>query len=248
MPQIYAGVIVLHLELKQEQFNTAMGLYATKPIFKSFTKLISTLNIALQIYLLFLISRIAIAATWQMIAFFTAFILADFLNGLVHMYMDNNDEYDSLAGPLIANFHMHHKTPMYKANPLLLVYFNEAGSKIWLVVYLLIISLIIGMFQPSSFIAHLLVYVGILSCVAEVSHYLCHSSTSSLALFLGRFGMLLPKRHHAQHHLKDNTNYAFLNGISDPLINLIARRFYAGYKDTTDLHFANYTGQGSDNR
>lgn len=33
---------------------------------------------------------------------------------------------------------------------------------------------------------------------------------------------------------------AFLNGLTDPLINLIARKIYKGYKNTTDLHFAKY--------
>ena len=53
-------------------------------------------------------------------------------------------------------------------------------------------------------------------------------------------GILLSKRHHAVHHLRDNISYAFLNGVSDPLINAIAARFSRGYKQHTDLHYAAY--------
>lgn len=175
-------------------------------------------------------------------------MLADFVNGVIHMIMDHEDRYQSAAGPLVAAFHLHHKTPMYKANPLHVVYFNETGAKVWLVPYLTLTVLAIHLLAPHPVLSHLLVYFGILSSVAEVSHYLCHTSTSKTALFLGEIGLLLPKRHHARHHAADNNNYAFLNGCSDPLINLIARRFCTGYKKNTDLHYARYQGEGSANR
>jgi hypothetical protein len=40
--------------------------------------------------------------------------------------------------------------------------------------------------------------------------------------------------------MQDNVSYAFLNGLTDPLINHIASRFYRGYKQNTDLHYATY--------
>jgi hypothetical protein len=92
------------------------------------------------------------------------------------------------------------------------------------------------------------VYIGIISSIAEVSHYLCHSSTSALAGFLGNCGLLLSKRHHARHHLQDNSYYAFLNGLTDPLLNRIAAVFYKGYKHNTDLHYARYDGAENDVR
>ena len=154
--------------------------------------------------------------------------------------MDNNDRYDSLAGPLVANFHLHHKTPLYRKNPLPIVYFMETGSKIWLVGYLLGVSLLLAVTPLHPLTACVLVYIGILSSVAEVSHYLCHTSTSAVARLLAACGLLLSKRHHGRHHLEDNTNYAFLNGWSDLLLNRIARRCFPGYKTTTDRHFAAY--------
>jgi hypothetical protein len=171
-----------------------------------------------------------------------AYLVTDFVNGLVHMYMDNNDRYKSWVGPLIANFHLHHKTPLYKKHNLLAVYFTESGSKIWLVGYLGLVVLLSASTALDPLLLSILTYVGILSSVAEVSHYLCHTSTSSISRFLASCGLLLSKRHHAKHHLQDNCGYAFLNGVTDPLLNLIAARLCDGYKQKTDLHYARYSG------
>ena len=63
-------------------------------------------------YLVYRIWPQSIGAGWQVLAFLTAYLLTDLINGLVHMYMDNNDRHDSLAGPLFANFYLHHKIPV----------------------------------------------------------------------------------------------------------------------------------------
>lgn len=238
----------MELSAKQEQFNLAMELYNSKFSYRILGKSVSIIIISLQLYLLLLIWPQSIGITWQVVSFVTAYLLTDFINGLVHMYMDNNDSYDSLAGPLIANFHLHHKVPLYKKNSLLMVYFTESGSKLWLVVYLLAVFFIQNRFEINSTALYILVYIGILSSIAEVSHYLCHTSRSSLARFLANCRLLLPKRHHAGHHLHDNNNYAFLNGFSDPLLNRIAAAFCKGYKNNTDLHFAGYAGGASEER
>jgi sterol desaturase/sphingolipid hydroxylase (fatty acid hydroxylase superfamily) len=230
----------VQLTPKQEQFNVAMELYTTKIRYRVLGLSVSIINISVQCLLLYRVWPLSIGAVQQVIALFVAYLLTDFINGLVHMYMDNNDRYESIDGPLIANFHLHHRTPQYRQTNLLAVYFTESGSKVWLVGYLLLVLFIQNVFAIHPAVSYTLVYIGILSSVAEVSHYLCHSSTSALAGFLAGCGLLLSKRHHAQHHLQDNCSYAFLNGVSDPLINLIAAAFCKGYKQTTDLHFARY--------
>jgi sterol desaturase/sphingolipid hydroxylase (fatty acid hydroxylase superfamily) len=240
--------MTLELSEKQIQFNAAMERYLSMGRYKIFGRLVSTTNISLQIYLLWRIWPLSIGPAWQAVSLVSAFILTDFVNGLVHMFMDNNDRYDSFSGPLIANFHLHHKIMQYKKNNLLVVYFNESGSKIWLIGYLFAILQLLGMTGANPVALHVLVYIGILSSVAEVSHYLCHSSTSAAAMFLGNTGVLLSKRHHARHHLKDNNNYAFLNGFTDPLLNLIAVRLYRGYKNTTDIHYAHYVAVNTESR
>jgi hypothetical protein len=233
---------------KQQQFNTAMERYHSRKFYRGLTRAVSVINTTLQLYLLCRIWSYSIGAVWQIFVLLAAYLAADFINGLVHMFMDNNERYDSFAGPFIANFHLHHKTPQYRKNNLLVVYFNENGSKIWLVPYLMAVSVGQLVFTPDPVVVHLLVYIGIFSSVAEVSHYLCHSSTSPLSMFLGTIGVLLSKKHHAEHHLNDNTHYAFLNGWTDSLLNLIALRCYKGYKETSDLHFAGYFGENSKNR
>jgi uncharacterized protein YccT (UPF0319 family) len=54
-------------------------------------------------------------------------------------------------------------------------------------------------------------------------------------------GVLLSRNHHKKHHQNDNQNYAFLNGMSDPILNVVADILYAdGYKNQSDLHFETY--------
>ena len=225
-----------------------MELYSSQARYALFGHLVSTANIILQLYLLYRVWPLSIGPVWQLVALVAAYLLTDFINGLVHMYMDNNDRYESIDGPLIANFHLHHKTPVYTQRNLLLVYFLETGSKVWLVGYLLLVVALEALFEINSTVLYTLVYIGILSSVAEVSHYLCHSSLSPVAQFLARIGLLLSKRHHAPHHLRDNISYAFLNGFSDPLLNLIAAACCKGYKQQTDLHYAQYTMPDTESR
>mgnify|MGYP001566905872 FL=1 len=216
----------MDLELKQKQFNSAIELYENKRGYELFGRFIAAANISLQLFLLFKVFELSIGAGWQLVAIITAYLAADFINGLVHLYMDNNDNYGSAAGPLIANFHLHHKIPRYKDKAFVAVYFTETGSKVWLVPFLcsvLFLSFIPGF---NSVLLYTLVYTGILSSVAEVSHYLAHNCLSPAAALLARARILLPKQRHARHHIKDNISYTFLNGVTDPLVDMIAGKYY----------------------
>jgi hypothetical protein len=124
--------MVIHIideKLKQMQFNAAMALYSSRGVYKWFGYLVALAIITLQAALLYLVVPHSIGLFAQLLVFICAYIGTDFINGLTHMYIDHNDHYDSLAGPLIANFHLHHKLPKYKINPILIVYFVETGSK-----------------------------------------------------------------------------------------------------------------------
>jgi sterol desaturase/sphingolipid hydroxylase (fatty acid hydroxylase superfamily) len=244
----FSEVSAVELSVKQQQFNAAMVRYRSQRRYQVFNLFVSISNVSLQLYLLFRLWPVSIGLPAQLLSLALAFLITDFLNGLVHMMMDNNDRYDSVFGPFIANFHLHHKVMQYQRRNLLLVYFNESGSKIWLIGYLLLVVLLAGATGTHPVALHVLVYVGILSSCAEVSHYLCHSSDSKLAMLLGRLNLLLGKRHHARHHLEDNKNYAFLNGVSDPILNHLAALLYPGYKQTTDTHYAHYLMDGVDSR
>ena len=163
------------------------------------------------------------------------------------MYMDNNHNYTAMWGSFIASFHLHHKTTKYKDANLLLIYFNESGAKFWLVPYLLIV-LWLSFLGINPFVLLILILIGILSSVAEVSHYLCHNGSSKLVLLLQKYRILLSESHHQRHHQNENQSYAFLNGSSDFILDLIAKKFYKGYKEGSDKHFEHYEGRGTDNR
>lgn len=232
------------LATSQQRFNAAMERFNSKIGYRWFGIAVATANISLQILLIWRLLEIQLTAAAAISALLAAWVLTDFINGLVHIYMDANDSYDSLAGPLVANFHLHHRTPVYTPRSLPVVYFLESGSKIWLVPYLGTVLMLASSGMVSPWLLHLLVYTGILSSVAEVSHYLCHTSSSATAKFLGNCGILLSKRHHASHHLEDNVSYAFLNGFTDPLLNRIAAKVSPGYKHRTDRHYGAYEAGG----
>lgn len=225
---------------KQIQFSTAMQQYESQLVYKSINKLVSWLNVSLQALLLIIAFGLDLSLAWHLLAIAIAFVLADFVNGIVHLYMDQNDHYTSIVGPFIASFHLHHDLPRYEDKPLWRVYIDESGSKIWLLFFLVIwLGLFLLEVLPTG-LFYMGAYFGVFSSVAEVSHYLCHNSDSTRVRFLQSCGILLPKKHHLRHHRFDNVNYAFLNGMTDPLINWIAAHFYQGYQKTTNQHTALY--------
>lgn len=231
---------------KQIEFYRAMLAYENQPAYAQLTRLVSFVNVALQCWLLGLAwFLLPMDFQWYQVFLIvvTAFLSADFVNGLVHLIMDNNDAYTSKMGPFVATFHLHHDTPRYQDKPLWRVYLDESGYKIWLAV-LLVLSM--GLTMLGELSAWLILFVAvfaIFSSLEEVSHFLCHNSQASWVVKLQKHWFLLPRQHHMLHHRLDNINYAFLNGMTDPLINTIARHFFAGYKTNTDKHTALYQHQ-----
>jgi len=210
-------------------------------------KIVSVLNVAMQFYLFFLLFSLDIPPFLWVLVLGIAYFLTDFINGYVHMYMDNNHNYSSIMGPFIASFHMHHRHPQYRSFPLLKIYFNESGSKFWLV-FFLIITICLSFFEVNDYLLAVLIFIGILSSVAEVSHFLCHNGESKTVKFLQKTYFLLSPKHHKNHHLKDNQSYAFLNGMSDFLLDRIAKKVYKGYQNGADIHAMAYEGKDTANR
>lgn len=233
--------------LKQKEFKNAMKAYHSHDYYQYIYTLVSFLNVSLQLLLLLRVFSLDITWYGFFLALFLAYFLTDFINGLVHMYMDNNDNYRSKWGAFIASFHLHHQKEKYRDANLFLIYFNESGAKFWLVPYLIFVG-VLTFFSVNSMILLILIMVGILSSVAEVSHYLCHNGESKMVLWLQKYRLLLPMSHHKLHHENENESYAFLNGSSDFLIDMIAKKLYTGYKNGTDKHFEHYNGEGTSNR
>lgn len=226
------------------EFKQAMDRYQTHRIYQQLALIVSTLILGLQVFSLFnvLFSIHDPHYLWLAFAFFLAYVATDFINGLAHLIMDNATHYTSPAGPFIAAFHFHHARQNYVIRHPLKVYFYESGTKFWLLIYLIALCLLQYEVELNTTINVALVCIGILSSVAEVSHYYCHNATvkNTWIKWLQKNKLLLSMEHHKHHHGCDNTHYAFLNGISDPLLNAIAHAFYGGYKNHADKHTAAY--------
>jgi hypothetical protein len=239
-------------KIKIIEFNKAMKKYNAHYFYHKSGFFISSLIVGLQFLTVVNLSQTVSSATLlgSFLSFICAYIITDFINGLVHMFMDNNTHYSSFMGPFIASFHLHHKSPLYKNRHPIKIYFLESGSKFWLVFYLLILVLCQIYLSLPFYVNLFFVSMGVLSSVAEVSHYFCHNSREEQTVIskLQRYRILLSKSHHANHHALDNTHYAFLNGVTNPIINKIAHYFYEGYKNNSDRHVISYVSKQTDNR
>lgn len=232
------------LTLKVAAFSHAIHAYQTHWFYRHCGQFVSFFIVLLQ-----LVTTIQLYQTYNnthpfmlLLIFILAYIITDFINGLVHMIMDNNTAYTNYAGPFIAAFHLHHASPQYTRRHPLKVYFDESGSKFWLLVYLLLLVFTQAIWPLSYGVYFGLVCVGVLSSFAELSHYWCHNATpkNRIIKYLQHYHILLSPNRHAIHHTADNTQYCFLNGSADALVNYIARRCYKGYQQHADQHLAGY--------
>lgn len=233
---------------KQKLFNEAIVRYETQPVYKWTGKLVSFFIVSLQCVVGWLAFQTVLPAGLHLLVVISAYIMADLINGLVHIYMDRKDDYASPLGPFAASFHLHHRTPVYKKNNIIAVYYNESGSKIWLGCFMILAVWILWLIDLPAAWIYGLFYFSLFSSIAEVSHYLCHTTSSPIAFYLSKSGLLLSKKHHSRHHMEDNVSYAFLNGMTDPLLNIVARFLSTGYKQTTDLHYGTFQGRDTENR
>lgn len=238
------------LDSKIVDYAHAMDSYQNNGIYQKIQRLVSVFIVALQsISLISLLTHHRECSVFgTLLVLITAYIVTDFINGLVHMYMDNNTNYSSIVGPFVAAFHLHHAHAVYQEKHPLQVYFFESGTKFWLLMYLILVVSLQLLGQINTTLLTGLVGFGIFSSLAEVSHYWCHNATkkNTVILWLQKHRILLSKKHHLPHHHSDNTQYAFLNGVSDPLLNIIARSLFDGYKTNADRHAKIYRKEQAD--
>ncbi|MCX7120747.1 MAG: hypothetical protein NTZ67_03080 [Gammaproteobacteria bacterium] len=226
--------------LKAIEYKVAIEKYHHHSVYRRLEILTSVIVIALQIFSIIMLSFQHHPTNFIEIimAVLAAYVATDFINGLVHMIIDNSTNYTSIIGPFVAAFHLHHAKLMYKNDNPLMVYFYESGHKFWLVLYLLAIFTLQCFFNLNFSVNLFLVTTGLLSSVAELSHFWCHNITQCNAIirFLQKYHILLSMKHHRFHHCNDNTHYAFLNGMTDGVLNVVADVFYKGYKNRSDQH------------
>lgn len=229
-----------HLEIKINEYKVALEKYHTVFWYARTEIIASIIVVTLQIatFITLFLQYNASNLIAIIITILIAYIATDFINGIVHMIADNTTNYTSFIGPFFAAFHLHHAKLIYQRKHPIKIYFYESGHKLWLVFYLLIIFIVQHCVHLNFYLNLFLVILGTLSSVAELSHFWCHHSndTNAFIRLLQKYRLLLAMKHHRLHHCSDNVNYAFLNGMTDPLLNIIAAIFYEGYKNRADLH------------
>ena len=233
-----------HLDVKIKEYKIAIEKYQNVPLYTRVEIFIAVMVVSLQIatFTQLIHQYDATSIITILITLFIAYIATDFINGLVHMIVDNSTNYTSVVGPYVAAFHLHHTRLTYQNKHVIKIFFYESGHKIWLFFYLWILCFSQHLFHLNFCFNLFLVAIGFLSSLAELSHFWCHNSTRGNALvrWLQKYRILLSMKHHRIHHTDDNVNYAFLNGMTDPFLNKIAHYFYRGYKNFSDRHVMAY--------
>jgi hypothetical protein len=231
-------------DLKCAEYAEAIEKYQTIPVYTRVEKGVSIGVVSLQIFSLFqlFLDCHSVTSGWVIVTLCLIYVATDFFNGLIHLFLDNNTNYTNLVGPYVAAFHLHHSLLRYQDNTIIKIYFEESGHKIWLVFYLGVLVLLQMLAVLPVYLNLALVSFGLLSSFAELSHYWCHNLKNRRGVIarLQKWGFLLSMHHHKVHHQTDNRHYAFLNGMTDPLINKIADFLYSGYKNHADQHVLAY--------
>jgi hypothetical protein len=221
---------------RRREYQEALWRYREDPFYTRLGKVVSASVLTGQAGLLLVSLREDLGWLPALLALALAWLAADLLGGVVHLLMDHHDRYTGRLGPLVAAFHLHHQQPRYEEKSLARVYIHESGFKLWLP-FFLAAGLGLGLAGwLDGLPLRVWAWTGILSSVAEVSHFLVHARRRPWADWLAAAGLLLSRRHHSRHHREDNVGYAFLNGWSDPLLNAVARRWFPGYRNGTDRH------------
>ena len=127
-----------HLDVKVNEYKIAIEKYQNVPLYARVEIFIAVMVVILQIatftQLIHQYDTTSIIAI--LITLFVAYVATDFINGFVHMIVDNSINYKSVVGPYVAAFKLHHTRLTYQNKHLIKIYFYESGHKIWLFFYL----------------------------------------------------------------------------------------------------------------
>ncbi len=156
-------------------------------------------------------------------AFIAGLLLADFMSGLVHWFADTwGDETWLIVGPtLIHPFRNHHVDPMSITRH---DFLETNGS----LLILSALALALGLMADSAgFIVFLFSLVSFVSITNQI-HKFAHSFQAPVFFnWISRFGIVLSKTHHENHHSGDQTKaYCITIGLWNPLLDRIGFFFW----------------------
>uniref|UniRef100_A0A6C0IMK7 Lipid desaturase domain-containing protein n=1 Tax=viral metagenome TaxID=1070528 RepID=A0A6C0IMK7_9ZZZZ len=154
-------------------------------------------------------------------------ITADFISGLVHIYLDNSkvNYSETIIDYFKIGFQVHHLYPIFQW-----VYYKdfqphyEANT----IFFINIVMSIVNILTYNSLLIHYTLY---LTLVMQMNHYWCHAIITKkhvpyIVHKLQDFGLLLNYKVHAKHHITFDNSFCFVNGICDPIFNYISKHKY----------------------
>jgi hypothetical protein len=163
----------------------------------------------------------------NIIYFFCAVYVSDFISGLNHIYLDNSKvKYtETINDFLKIGFKVHHVYPTFQWS----CYNNfqpyyEANT---LFLFNIIIS-IINVFTVNLLILHFVLY---LTLIMQMNHYWCHSIITKkkvpyIIYKLQDIGILLNYKTHSKHHKTYDNSFCLLTGWNNKLFDYIFHNKY----------------------
>jgi len=179
----------------------------------------------------------------NVIMFILAYIMADVISAIVHIYLDHstitND--GSVLDAQRRGFRYHHPLD-HVAKKLLDPTFEPYYEMNYVYPYALFIIIIANFVNLT--LRNFMVYLATMICLFQATHLYAHASilledpnyidkahVPWCISLLQKYHIILPPNHHKLHHehKKHGINFAIFHGLTDPLINFIYTSFLKGY-------------------
>ena len=235
---------------KQQQFNNAMEKYEKMPVYVWVGHTTSFINVGCQVFLGWMVIKQPVGPFLQILTFAASYILADFVNGLVHMYMDYKpckpgtglkdlyfwegprdsaefharqaQVYARISGfeRIVYDFKKHHPFPDLLGRHSFL-HLMKGPTFLLALPLSLVLNVVFLALQPPAWLLVGTVVFLLGSSMTQALHGALHRDDVGLALCLmRRTGLVMSRRAHQLHHDTLTQDFAVINGWANPLVNL----------------------------
>jgi len=142
--------------------------------------------------------------------------LADFISGLLHIFLDNYTGDNPYIKPHAQGFQNHHADPKEFTQREIFTVFTEPGHSV------ILFNLINSYFLNFYF----LIFTGLVNIV-QLTHYQAHcinhktfsKSVADFFIILQKYGIILSTENHSKHHKTFDNNFCILTGWANPVLN-----------------------------
>jgi len=161
-----------------------------------------------------------VSETSPIVGFMMGCVIADFISGIVHIYLDNSRiKHDgSPTDFLRLGFQVHHLYPQFQWTQ------NKHFQPHYEANTIFFMNIIVSVINVATFRSNTLFFVLSLTLLMQANHYWCHAISSNkkvpfVVKWLQSCGILLYYKTHMKHHTTYDSSFCLLLGWCDPIFN-----------------------------